>query len=1261
MKIVSTFVQPSSVTSSVKCSLTPEAELGHLVVAKASCIEVSSITAEGLNHECSLEIWGRVLSVKAVPAKDPSASNLLVLLDHPHPKLLLLGYKTQDGVSALSTLWHSDLQDRYARHAEFFTGIVTSAFGEVAVVSCYVGKLKVIAFNEGKVSNEFDVILPELNLLSLAFVETDTETYTLAILHIDHLRRVQLLARDLDIGDADLSITPSRHLQRAILASSSFPDTDNPLVLVPVPSFSLRPSPSGEDVQCLGGVFVLGGRKIIFVEAATIDQQHREKGKEKRQQQRKSSTSERVQRQAKQKEKEREAKKVKSKAAVKWPWSEVTAWCPADDDGRRFFIGDIFGRLSMLTITDTPELILLPIGEISAPTTLSYLSSQVLYVGSHTGDAQILRIHATAQSDIDRDTLPIPSGITTVHPTSLSADPRSSPSLDDDDIEMESVDDKKAGKAGKIVALKGTHIEVLDRFRNLAPILDAVLADTDESGQPQIVTCSGGANTGALNVIRTGADFQELAVLKEFPNVARIFSIRNSFEEQSDTHIILSTLHESHILRIDGRDTLTRLESGSSALATDQPTLALANVARRVQRTGPTGPVSAYADSAYVVQITPKGINLLEFDTILGVFNRVGAGWTPEQGSSKRPREIVAASVNASQFVVALNGGTIILLNLGFDGMLNVVKSREFPGREISAVSCAPLDSSKAYTSYIAVAFWGENNVQLLSLKDQHSLLEPFCTSPSLPALPCSVILHNFGTVAKSKDPNFHPYVVVGLADGSVATLSIQGKELKELKLFPLGAAPVSLNVTEVDGRRMVFASGSRTAVFYWERQRLMQSSVMMKDVAFGASLNATHFPSCQILATSSSLHIGQIRGIDKMQVRSVKLGMQVPRRIAYHSGYNVFGVVCTNVVPHRVGESEMSGSSFNLIDGVMMTDLSQFNCETDEDVTAVKSLSGSSISASAAFCVGTLRAQVGEREPSLGRLLLFEISGPAKDLKLISSREVDGCVYAIDAVNGLIAAAVNTSVDLYAVIHDEESESTTLKRVARWNHNYFVTSLVAKDDRLIVGDGISSVSVLQVKGHGLETIARDYTPLWPQCVEGVKDKGVIGANVDCNLFTFSIADTDGGRKRLERNGYYHIGDVVTKFIPGSLSVQDTQHDLNQTFEPEHVFFTSSGRIGVVAHVSEDVALALTDLQRNMAAVIVGPGDVNHSKWHTPSNARGTSDADQAVGFLDGDFLEQFLTYDNPDTLLKGKSRPERVRMEREKMEEVLEKLQSLH
>lgn len=66
-------------------------------------------------------------------------------------------------------------------------------------------------------------------------------------------------------------------------------------------------------------------------------------------------------------------------------------------------------------------------------------------------------------------------------------------------------------------------------------------------------------------------------------------------------------------------------------------------------------------------------------------------------------------------------------------------------------------------------------------------------------------------------------------------------------------------------------------------------------------------------------------------------------------------------------------------------------------------------------------------------------------------------------------------------------------------------------------------------------------------------------------------------------------------------------------------------------------------------------------RWRTPSNARGNSDAESAVGFLDGDFLGQFATYPEPEKLLKGKHQAERIKISRERVEDLLEKLQSLH
>ena len=66
--------------------------------------------------------------------------------------------------------------------------------------------------------------------------------------------------------------------------------------------------------------------------------------------------------------------------------------------------------------------------QISSPKSLSYLGNQVLYVGSHVGDAQIVNVYGSPQTAVDEDTLPIPAGI----PTHSARDIN-----DDEDVDMD--------------------------------------------------------------------------------------------------------------------------------------------------------------------------------------------------------------------------------------------------------------------------------------------------------------------------------------------------------------------------------------------------------------------------------------------------------------------------------------------------------------------------------------------------------------------------------------------------------------------------------------------------------------------------------------------------------------------------------------------------------------------------------------------------------------------------------------------------------
>jgi DNA damage-binding protein 1 len=77
--------------------------------------------------------------------------------------------------------------------------------------------------------------------------------------------------------------------------------------------------------------------------------------------------------------------------------------------------------------------------------------------------------------------------------------------------------------------------------------------------------------------------------------------------------------------------------------------------------------------------------------------------------------------------------------------------------------------------------------------------------------------------------PDNCPYLLAGLSDGTVATFAFRNKKFQEEKITSLGDSPVSLTACEVEGRRTVFACGSRVSIFCWEKKRLHQSSLLLK------------------------------------------------------------------------------------------------------------------------------------------------------------------------------------------------------------------------------------------------------------------------------------------------------------------------------------------------------------------------------------------------------------------------------------------------
>jgi DNA damage-binding protein 1 len=141
---------------------------------------------------------------------------------------------------------------------------------------------------------------------------------------------------------------------------------------------------------------------------------------------------------------------------------------------------------------------------------------------------------------------------------------------------------------------------------------------------------------------------------------------------------------------------------------------------------------------------------------------------------------------------------------------------------EISALSCTPLDPTKMFSLYIAVGFWSTYVVELLSVASMDGHFELVCNSVYLPALPRSLLLHDFG-------PGNTPQLLVGLRDGTLVAFAFVKNEFQDKRVFSLGTEPVGLTQFEMGEKKVVFANGSRSALFFSEKGILQHSSILIK------------------------------------------------------------------------------------------------------------------------------------------------------------------------------------------------------------------------------------------------------------------------------------------------------------------------------------------------------------------------------------------------------------------------------------------------
>lgn len=918
-----------------------------------------------------------------------------------------------------------------------------------------------------------------------------------------------------------------------------------------------------------------------------------------------------------------------------------------DASGARYLLGDHKGQLSMLILESSSaapgivtRLSMEPLGETSIPSTLSYLDNGFVFVGSHFGDSQLVRLRSQAADN--------------------------------------------------------AYVEVVEHFQNLGPIVDFCVVDLERQGQGQVVTCSGAFKDGSLRVLRNGIGITEQAS-ENLPGIKAMFSLRSSTATAFHSLLLMSFTAETRVLElVDGEE---MAEASPPGLEASAPTLHAGNLSEDL-----------------VVQACPSVVALLDASA---KFVRAHE-WTPPAGT-----RVVAASSAGCQVLVAVTGGQLVSLLVDVSAKKLVVAASVTLPNEVACVDCSLLSANARSVStgddedamadvdvtpasavrespiMAAVGMWTEVSVRLLSLPG----LQPLRTEPlDGQVIARSVLLATLENV---------DYLLVALGDGHLFTfrvdasvvpasdpspkaggavpdvhpvLSAAAREalLSDRKRVTVGSQPASLSAFTTRGATHVFAACDRPTVVHASAggTKLLFSHVNLRAVTRVVGFHSAAFPDCLAVATPTSLLLGAVDDIQKLHIRTVPLG-EGPRRIAHAPVAHMFAVLTTALAVDESGD-ETEDHYLRLLDDTTFETRDSFKLDINEMgcsllSTTLPSLSspldaanrgldmnvgdsdvpGGGAAGEECFVLGTAYTLPDEDEPSKGRLLAFTVEGG--QLRLRAELSVQGAVYCLNHIRGMLVAGVNHRVLLLAwTVRGGVGGSNRALVVQDTCGGSTVALLLAtRGDFVIVGDMIKSVTVLRFSTSGdgtehLDEVARDYGCHWMTAVAAVDDEVSLGGENGFNLITLrrrSGAVNEDERAQLDLVGTFHTGDFINRLLPGSLVMRkDSPADgtgsskgnpVAVSVAPQTLLYGSvSGAVGVLVRLTPEDFQLLRRVEAALNDVVKGIGGLQHTEWRAfateatgPSSGFGTSvlgngATNQARGYIDGDLIERFLDLD---------------------------------
>ncbi len=1079
----------------------------NLLVGKVTYVDVYTITKEGLVPTLELPIYGRMAIMKLFRRPGEKQDSLLVLTEKRKLFVIRWNPKTEQSV----TLTSGDVLENVSSPNVRVIGIVDPKARCVALRHMQ-HFLKVLSTDYAAAGGtaSFNVRLAEDDVKDVVFLNGFTRP-TVALLYKEN---ESAFMRTYEISMSDEEISEGKW------SKDGLDPTANMLVAVPGPA-------------C--GLLVIGCHSIMYIS---------ERGH-----------------------------------CINQPMDTaiIKALGMIDQQGSRFLMGDHRGNLILLVLSLDPsgkfveKLQLQNLGETSVATCISYLDNGYVYIGSESGDSQLIRLQAMA-------------------------DPKTN-----------------------------SYLTVVQSYPHLGPITDFCIVKGMgylRQGQGQVVTCSGMGKDGSLRVIRNGIGITEQASA-DLPGIKAMFSLRRHLGDEYHSFIMQSFMSETRTLELLGEFDMA--PTSLSPLDENKPTLHAANVVgdQIVQVTDegvrlldcvtmsgnpnpawmppPNYRVSHATGNSQQILLATNGGNLVHLDV---------------DGPNKTVRE--TGRVTLENEISCLDCSTLVLgskeegmilpeerSRIGVVGLwadVNkspVVKIVALPSLE--TLQCVELGGDVMARSVLLATLEGSNYL-LVGLGDGYLLTYSLNLSNAIEAI------H-----AKTPEKKAKLKPIVG-----------DGRKLN------VGTQPANLSIFRSRGSNHVFAACDRPTVVYAATGvgKLLLSNVNLQGVTRVCSFHTVHFPDCLAIALENSFQLGAVDEIQKLHINKVPLGDQ-PRRIAHLESARAFAVLTETAGIDDSGEDVLK-CQVRLIHDSTYDGLCRFEldkCEVSSSITTCR-FKGHGIDEKIEYLVvGTTYELASEEDPKLGRLLVFSVNDSR--LSLVAEQKVSGATYCLCPFEGegKIIAGVNSLVLVYSLQEDPNNNTLHLVKEDVHHGHILAYRIQTRGNYILVGDLMRSLTLLTWKPnseHRLEEVARDYDGAWTMAVEMLDDDVYVMSEHSKHLLTFrrnSYAGSENERMRLERVGKFHIGALINRIAQGSLVMQLPEVDSAAT--KTLIFGTADGMIGVIATLRVESYRFFHALQQAMLDVIPGVGGLRHSDWRAFSQLNSPRSG-PAKNYIDGDLIERF-------------------------------------